>query len=75
MKFVLIFLVVLVIAWRWRAWRAGNERVPGAESKESLSVKDTVSCRQCGLHVVKNEAVVGRSGTYCSDVHRRQMEA
>jgi uncharacterized protein len=68
----MIFLVVLVLAWRWRSWRASEQqrRKPDSPPK----VTDMVRCAQCGVHVPANEAVVGQKGQYCSSAHRLIME-
>jgi uncharacterized protein len=74
MKFLLVFLVVLVIAWRWRAWRESAQR-----KKRNAQVGDTPStemipCRQCGMHLPASEAVTGQLGRYCSQEHRLTAE-
>jgi uncharacterized protein len=73
-KFLLVFLVVLVIAWRWRTWReATQDKVKDADST-TTSTADVVACRQCGLHIPARESVVGKMGSYCCSDHRIQME-
>lgn len=68
-----MFLIVLVLAWRWRGWRASEQR-RRAPPETPLQVTDMVRCAQCGVHIPANEAVAGRKGQYCSTAHRLAME-
>jgi uncharacterized protein len=74
MKFLLVFLVVLVIAWRWRTWRETIHREKKKTQSASGSSSEMIPCRQCGVHLPANEAVVGKLGSYCSHDHRYQVE-
>ena len=74
MRFLLGFLVVLVIAWRWRAWRESKQLEKRNTAPDPAVASDMVRCKQCGLHIPSNEAVLGRLGSYCSTDHRRQLE-
>lgn len=74
MRFLLVFLVVLVLAWRWRTWREAVQRKVPRTDKVAAGTTNTVACRQCGLHVPAQDAVVGRLGAYCSSPHRLTME-
>lgn len=74
MRFLLVFLVVLVLAWRWRTWRESvHSRKHGSE-KSKPETTDTVACHQCGMHIPAHDAVVGALGAYCSTAHRIRME-
>ncbi len=74
MRFLLVFLVVLVLAWRWRTWReAAHRQAPGKE-KNTSDTTNMVACHQCGLHVPAQDAVTGAQGSYCSVAHRLSME-
>ena len=74
MRFLLIFLVVLVLAWRWRAWRESRQR-NGAHTKAATPQSiGMVACRHCGMHVPEHDAVGGTQGTYCSAAHRQLCE-
>ena len=73
MKFLLAFLVVLVAAWRWRIWRESVQQKK-TRSRSDIPSIDVVSCRQCGLHLPANEAIVGKLGSYCSADHRKKLE-
>jgi uncharacterized protein len=73
-KFLLVFLVVLVIAWRWRTWRESVQTERREERARDTPSTDMISCRQCGLHLPANEAVAGKLGRYCSKEHRLKLE-
>lgn len=74
MRFLLVFLVVLVLAWRWRTWRESVNRKASRNNKGVPSTTDTVACLQCGMHVPAQDAVVGTLGDYCSAAHRLSRE-
>jgi uncharacterized protein len=67
---VLILLVVLILAWRWRAWR-GKQRTSRQAPPRTTEM---VICHQCGVHIPVQEAVIGAKGSYCSATHRLAME-
>lgn len=75
MRFLLIFLVVLVLAWRWRIWRT-SERARKASPTASPAPKttDMVRCGHCGMHLPVGEAIPGLQGSYCSTAHRLAKE-
>jgi uncharacterized protein len=74
MKFLLAFLVVLVIAWRWRAWRESAQRGNRNAKVGDASAAEMIPCRQCGMHLPANEAIAGKLGHYCSQEHRLKVE-
>jgi uncharacterized protein len=74
MKFFLVLLVVLVVAWRWRTWREAAQLKKMNSGVRKSPSTDMVACRQCGLHLPTNEAVVGKLGNYCSNDHRLKVE-
>jgi uncharacterized protein len=72
-KYLLVFLVVFLIAWRWRSGRSADQ----LEKKQSSAPPppaDMVSCAHCGLHVPAQDAVAGKQGSYCSAAHRAVRE-
>jgi uncharacterized protein len=73
-KFLLVFLVVLVIAWRWRTWREASQLAVKPKSPVVPDATTMVVCHHCGVHVPANDAVVGAQGSYCSAAHRLSME-
>lgn len=74
MRALLVFLVVLVAAWRWRSWREAQQRDKEATARKTPTTTEMVLCRHCGVHIPVNEAVVGIQGSYCSTAHRLAME-
>jgi len=72
MKYLPIFLVVLLIAWRWKTTRSALQRK--AQHKQPPAALEMVSCTECGVHVPANDAVKGVKGSYCSAAHLRQAE-
>jgi uncharacterized protein len=74
-RFLLVFLVVLVVAWRWRAWREARHRERHqAQVAKPATVVGMVACGDCGVHVPTGEAVTGSLGHYCSVAHRLNRE-
>jgi uncharacterized protein len=74
MRFLLILFVVLIAAWRWRTWREAIQLKKQVADKAVPKTTNTVVCRQCGVHVAAQEAVIGTLGVYCSADHRLNME-
>ncbi|MEO8123509.1 MAG: PP0621 family protein [Burkholderiales bacterium] len=73
MKYIIVLLVILVVVW---LARSGSRRVTRTDrSKTPLPPhEDMVACSQCGLHMPRSEALPGRGGHFCSDVHRAEFE-
>lgn len=75
MKFLLIFLLVMLVAWRWRAGRSHAIRAKQHQAaRNAAAPQDMVRCDHCGLHLPQNDAVPGQHGTYCSTAHRQKAE-
>jgi len=76
MKLLIVLLAGLLLAWLWRSGRTSSpkSRLNDPEARPPKP-DDIVSCRHCGLHVPKNEAVMGRTGTYCGAAHRELSES
>lgn len=74
MKFLLIFLAVLLLAWRWRTWRAAQAPLTPRKNPAPQTPQTMLQCHQCGVHLPANDAVIGTRGAYCSVAHRQQME-
>ena len=72
MKYLLLLLVALLIAWQWRTHRAAKDREPKAGSARPIEM---LACTHCGTHVAALEATQGESGVYCSAAHKRLHEA
>ena len=76
MKYVLVFLVIFLVAWRWRSARTAehSEAVHKKAAAKALPV-DVVACAHCGVHVPLLDAIDGTRGMYCSHAHRTVAEA
>jgi len=70
MKFILLVLVLLAVAWLfWGRRPAPRERdaaAPGGKPEKM------VTCAQCGLHVPHSEAIEVAGRHYCCDEHRQR---
>lgn len=74
MKFVILLVAVLVLAWlvsgSWRRYKQGA--APRARSA-APQVEGMVACAHCGVHLPASLAVAGeppRKERYCSVPHR-----
>lgn len=74
MRYLLIFLVVLLVAWRWRTSRAALERKAQRMQDAAPAALAMVRCSHCGVHLPANDAVKGAKGAYCGANHLRQAE-
>lgn len=76
MKAMLVLAVIFVVAWIWRSARSAPNSSTNPSTKSSaLPVSiDMLACLHCGVHVVDNEAVMGKRGAYCSAGHRAAAE-
>ncbi|WP_425353610.1 PP0621 family protein [Rhodoferax aquaticus] len=76
MRYALLIAGVLLLVWRFRTWRAGQDidspRVRPV--KKPSTTTDMVPCRHCGTHIPVQEAIEGRLGQYCSAAHHRSLE-
>lgn len=75
MKYVLVFLIVMLVAWRWRTSRE-EDQFKTARKKASAKALpvDMVECAQCGVHVPLADAFGGKHGMYCSEIHLKRVE-
>jgi uncharacterized protein len=75
MKYLLVFLVIFLVAWRWRTARTADQIDNQRKRTAKAAVPSTmVPCAQCGVHLPATEAVRGQLGMYCSTGHRQLME-
>lgn len=74
LKFALVIAVVCIGIYLWQRsrQRPGTTRQtpPGARGLP----KAMTQCSRCGLHLPREEALVGRDGDYCSSHHRQLSE-
>ena len=75
MKFLLVFAVVMVGFWFWRANRKPPAPPSGKPGKPpEVPQLEMVRCAVCGLHLPKDDAVTTARAAYCSAEHRQQAE-
>ncbi len=74
MKYVLIFLVFLVLLWRWRTAREGRQKAKAQLSARNPSPDTMACCAHCGVHLPAMDSIQGRSGVYCSPAHQSAAE-
>jgi uncharacterized protein len=74
MKFLLVLILVLVIAWGWRTTRKPAVRGRTQGTPQPPAPANIVACRQCGVHIPTSDSIVGTQGVYCSNAHREQAE-
>jgi len=74
MKYLLVFLVVMVVAWRWRSSRTEKMMQPKAAPVDTPLPITMVRCAHCGLHLPASEAIAGKRGPYCSAAHQAIAE-
>jgi len=75
LKYLLLLLVALLIVWQWRTHRDKQARQQPPPRGSEQQPLEMVSCAQCGMHIAASDALVGRSGSYCSAAHRQRHEA
>jgi uncharacterized protein len=74
MRYLLIFFVVLLVAWFWRTSRISPERKAQTKQSAAPTTLAMVRCTQCGVHLPANDAVKGIKGTYSSADHLHRAE-
>jgi uncharacterized protein len=75
MKFIILILAVLALVWLVRGARG---RIPPPAnppaSESGKAPQPMVACRQCGMHLPRDEALPGRGGVFCGEAHRAAYE-
>jgi uncharacterized protein len=75
LKFLLVFAVLLVAFYIWRANRKPERGAPPAAPRPAEPPQlEMVRCAVCGLHLPKADAITTQAGAYCSTEHRQQAE-
>lgn len=62
---VLIAIGLLLYVIIGRLWRASRSQ----SSSPNLVVEKMVKCKQCGLHILEDEAIQKGGNSYCSTEH------
>ena len=73
MKYLLIFVLVFIVAWRWRASRSAAQLKLRAKDAQKIPV-EMVKCHHCGVHLAATDALGGEKGHYCCVAHRLLAE-
>ena len=76
MKYLIVLLLVLLVAWQWRSGRArlARNQAPDAARGTAGTPVDVVACAHCGVHLPARDAVAGSAGRYCDAQHRAAAE-
>lgn len=75
MKYLLVFVVVMVAFHIWRNNRRNSSSSASTKPGPGQlnAPQDMVSCPVCAVHLPRNDALAGPRGLlYCSEEHRRQ---
>ena len=71
MKYLLLVVTIGVVLWLARGGRRSIAQRPESAKPNGLPPQeDMVACAQCGVHIPRSEALVGREGVFCSAAHR-----
>ena len=71
MKLLIIIIAVAVLLWLLRGL---SRRTPPQNPKPPTAALPMVTCRQCGVHLPRDEALPGRGGVFCGEAHRAAFE-
>lgn len=74
MKYVLIFLIIMVVLFQWRNRRTEKVTQVQRKSAPANGPVAMVECAQCGLHLPASDAIAGKRGVYCSAAHKLARE-
>ena len=74
MKYLIILLLVLLVAWQWRNGRVKHTKAKSARDAAPQNPVDMVACAHCGVHLPARDTVQGRAGLYCDAQHRAAAE-
>jgi uncharacterized protein len=76
MKYLLVFLVVLLVAWRWRCAREAQQTDTANKKAAAHALPvDIVECSHCRVHIPRVDAIQGRQAMYCTQHHRNLAES
>lgn len=79
MKYALVFAMLGIAVWFWRAQRLNRKNASSSQAKGASSIKSAVlgratkmvACRVCQLHLPSQDALPGQNGVYCSEAHKQ----
>ncbi len=75
MKYLVLFLVIFLVAWKWRSSRLTDQSV-AQRQRERAAAEPTaiVECTHCAVHIPAKDATQGQRGVYCCEAHRKLAE-
>lgn len=74
MKYLVVLVLILLVAWQWRSARIGRVNDKSAAKDIPPGPVNMVACAHCGVHLPANDAVMGTAGAYCDTLHRAAAE-
>jgi uncharacterized protein len=84
LKYLVVILVVLLGVWLWRKNRTDTRdeqqeaarKPPRTKTGQPSQAQPQImlSCAVCGVHLPKEDARMGKRGSYCSAAHQQQRE-
>ena len=76
MKYLLVFLVIFLVAWKWRSARLTDQSAAQRKREQAASnPTEMLQCAHCAVHIPAKEAAQGRRGVYCCEAHRTLAES
>jgi len=75
MKYLLVFAVLAVAFYVWRAGRrdAPRDPPPRKPGAGQAQPQDMVQCASCAVHLPRGDSLAGPDGAaYCSEEHRQR---
>ncbi len=68
MKYLVLFLVIFLVAWKWRSSRLTDQSA-AQRQRERASAEPTeiVQCAHCAVHIPAKDATQGQRGVYCGE--------
>jgi len=70
-KYLLFFLLVGYVLWRWRDAQARRGAAPPPKQAEQTQTIEMVACAHCGVHLPVVQALTVRSDYFCSAAHQK----
>jgi len=67
-KYVVVLLVVVVFVWLMLGAR-GRSKPKRGKAPEGQA-QSMIECDHCGVHLPRSDAVLDRTGSYCSEAHK-----
>ncbi|MEO7056230.1 MAG: PP0621 family protein [Caldimonas sp.] len=76
MKFIVFLLAVFLLVWLLRGaiGRRSKGQAPPSTPGGAAAPQTIVACAYCGVHLPRDEALPGKGGVFCGDVHRTAFE-